>query len=291
MKTKNNSNAYVQLPRSMFQHMFWTQERTFSRAEAWIDLVQMAAYKEQPVMVGVCTVTVKRGELVASARYLSIRWRWSNGKVLRFLGFLEDEGLISRRMEYGQTIVCIGQYDLHQKIDAKMEHQTDIPAMPQDPMQERLSAPQAQTNGTPDECTHGTLTEHQRNKYNKEKKEKKEKEADAHALGRLMEWMQEYTPNVLLLPDQLSPQQYTALLTAMDATRMRSLLVAMQHYAPLAARYRSVYYALLRFAAQDTKPKPHTATTLAHEDTATLSPASQQLKAAISRRQQRCERG
>jgi len=58
------------------------------RRWAWLDLCHMAAYKDTTRIVKGVVVPLKRGELLVSLRYLAERWKWSRGKVERFLAFL-----------------------------------------------------------------------------------------------------------------------------------------------------------------------------------------------------------
>ena len=60
------------------------------RRFAWLDLVQMAQHKPRKVR----GVQLKRGELLASVRYLEQRWRWSRSKVQRDIKRFISETLI-----------------------------------------------------------------------------------------------------------------------------------------------------------------------------------------------------
>ena len=63
----------------------------FTRWQAWIDLLLMANYKEARVCVRGIMVTVGRGQVLASEDYLADRWKWSRGKVRRYLAYLSSE--------------------------------------------------------------------------------------------------------------------------------------------------------------------------------------------------------
>lgn len=86
--------GYLQLDRGFFDHFLWSQARTFSSAEAWLDLIQTAAFAQRVVLVGGQAITIKRGRIVASVRFLQARWKWSNSKVVSFLALLQGQGMI-----------------------------------------------------------------------------------------------------------------------------------------------------------------------------------------------------
>jgi len=80
MKTSN-----LTLSRKFFSSKMWTEERVFSSAEAWIDLIQRAAWRPVTVEIGEAKVRLARGEFCYSIRYLADAWKWSKSKVARWL--------------------------------------------------------------------------------------------------------------------------------------------------------------------------------------------------------------
>lgn len=93
MEGNNQHPGFVMISRALFEHDFWKDQRQFSRAEAWIDLIRMAHYGTQPkryIPKGqyINYITINRGELVASQRFLAERWSWSQKKVFTFMNFL-----------------------------------------------------------------------------------------------------------------------------------------------------------------------------------------------------------
>lgn len=65
-------------------------EEPFTKWQAWHDLIFLAAYKDTFVFVRGVKVDVKRGQAAVSERMLAERWKWSRGKVNRFLDVLKD---------------------------------------------------------------------------------------------------------------------------------------------------------------------------------------------------------
>jgi hypothetical protein len=117
--------GHVKLARALFQsHPFWIEERTFSRFEAWVDLIATAAWAPRTVVVRGERVDLERGELVASVRFLAERWGWSKDRATRFTRFLVKDGaLTSRPARTGGkdsdkdslgTIYLLRNYDLYQ---------------------------------------------------------------------------------------------------------------------------------------------------------------------------------
>lgn len=90
--------GYKKLWNKAFDHPFWTEKRVFSRWEAWTDCwANMAAWKDHERMVSGKSVSLKRGEFIASDRFLERRWRWSRGKVRRFMAELVDKNMLETR--------------------------------------------------------------------------------------------------------------------------------------------------------------------------------------------------
>lgn len=108
---------YIPISRKLFDHVFFSEERTFSKFEAWIDLLQEARYelKEGKRLVGGKVIKIKRGEIPASLRFLAERWKWSRNKVDSFLKLLESEQMITKRTAEGtaQTVISICKYDTY----------------------------------------------------------------------------------------------------------------------------------------------------------------------------------
>lgn len=102
--------GFVPLSRKFFDSDLWSERRIFSRAEAWIDLIRTANFKPGNVIVDGRCISLERGELVASLRYVSNRWSWPKSKVERFYAVLKDCRRIETRTETGITIVKLCNY-------------------------------------------------------------------------------------------------------------------------------------------------------------------------------------
>jgi len=84
-----------------------------TRAEAWLDLVQHAAFTQHVRLIKGNAFPLRRGSLVASVRWLSDRWSWSNTKVCQFLETLKAEQMITTEKHLNTTVIFLCNYDIH----------------------------------------------------------------------------------------------------------------------------------------------------------------------------------
>lgn len=108
-----SKEGYIKLYRKFFDNPLWVEPREYSRAEAWLDLIQAAGIEERVIILDGRAIESRRGELAASRRFLENRWRWSAGKVTRFLDMLKSQGMIETRKEHGQTVIRLCNYDTY----------------------------------------------------------------------------------------------------------------------------------------------------------------------------------
>lgn len=132
MAKKEALSNFIPISRKLFEHRFWSEERVYSKFEAWIDLIQFARFEDEKRDFGSKVVTIERGQCVASSRFLSNRWGWSRTKVETFLKLLEDDTMIekSHKKDIGQTIITICNYDVYNK-NGKAEKPTKEPPQSQ----------------------------------------------------------------------------------------------------------------------------------------------------------------
>lgn len=115
MKPKDKLSNYIPINRKLFTHPLWTEKRSYSKFEAWLDLVQAARFEntEATMLSAGKLVKWNRGELPVSLRFLAERWDWSKNKVDDFIRMLEQEKMIAKRTATGtsQTIISLCNYD------------------------------------------------------------------------------------------------------------------------------------------------------------------------------------
>lgn len=121
--------GYIRINRKLFDHIFWKENRIYSRAEAWIDLIQLASFvNNNKRMIDNVMVTWNRGEYPISYRFLSMRWNWSVHKVRIFMKLLLLTKQAARRTARRTTILTLCKYDYYNPIsqaDVQGEGQAD----------------------------------------------------------------------------------------------------------------------------------------------------------------------
>lgn len=94
-------SGYVKLWRGWRDNDIFRGE--FSRADAWVWLIENAAWKETRARIKGDSVTLQRGELSFSQRFMAEKWGWSKSRVDRFIADLREEGMIETRAKIGAT--------------------------------------------------------------------------------------------------------------------------------------------------------------------------------------------
>lgn len=104
--------GYISIHRKLWDHPYWEDAELL---RAWIDILLMAAWKDRRRLVGMHQVDLKRGEFLASERFLADRWGWSRSKVVRFLSCMTemDEIRTTNRTTIGSTYLVV-KYDTYQ---------------------------------------------------------------------------------------------------------------------------------------------------------------------------------
>lgn len=121
--------GWVKLHRCLQENPLWLAE-PFTRGQAWVDMLLLANHKPGFFYVRGVQVNLDRGQLGHSEKTLAGRWKWSRGKVRRFLRALEVEQQIALQKNNVTTLITIKNYDLYQSGDtatgATDRQQTDI---------------------------------------------------------------------------------------------------------------------------------------------------------------------
>ncbi len=96
-------NGWIKLHRQILNSPSWLSE-PFSRPQAWIDMLLLASHKTHVVRIRGIPITVERGQLALSEVEAARRWKWSRGKVRRFLTELGSKSV--QRIEQQKNNVC-----------------------------------------------------------------------------------------------------------------------------------------------------------------------------------------
>ncbi len=97
----------------------------FSRGDAWLWLIENAAWKECRVKSGKKIITLQRGQLCYSIRFLAEKWGWSPAKVQRFLDALKTDTMIDTVTDTFQMVITICNYSKYQDINQSTDTLTD----------------------------------------------------------------------------------------------------------------------------------------------------------------------
>lgn len=153
--------GYFSVNRSLLLHELWLRDE-FSRGQAWIDLIGLAQWHESYIRIAGERMALKRGQCGWSTVSLAERWKWSRGKVLRFIDELKRDSRIVIETNNRTTIITICNYDEYQNKNTTYD------------------TPNGTTERSSDSTTDGhqtvqqTDTNNKDNKINKDNKEKKE---------------------------------------------------------------------------------------------------------------------
>ena len=107
--------GWIKLHRGLQDHWLWDCE--FSYAQAWIDLLLGAGHKPTKLMIKGQVIALKRGQQARSEVTLAKQWRWSRGKVRRFLNQCLNDGMIEVDAGHLTSIISICNYDSFQGCD------------------------------------------------------------------------------------------------------------------------------------------------------------------------------
>jgi hypothetical protein len=86
----------------------------FSKRDAFVYLVENAAFRASRVNAPAGQVDLQRGQLCTSLRYLAKAWGWSEAKVRRCLTSLKKSEIIDAHTDAGQTVITICNYEKYQ---------------------------------------------------------------------------------------------------------------------------------------------------------------------------------
>jgi len=122
-ETTTPNNGWIKLHRKIFDNPMYFSE-PFTRMQAWIDLLLLANHSGQYFYIRGNRIDVKRGEVAHSMESLAQRWKWSRGKVLRYISQLENSQMIVQQKNHVITKLSITNYNTYQS-DGTTDSTTD----------------------------------------------------------------------------------------------------------------------------------------------------------------------
>ena len=105
--------GWVSIHRQMMNNKKYFSEK-FCRNMAWIDMIMLANHDENSIRVRGILVPIKRGQIGYTSESLAKRWKWSRGKVLRFISELELAHQIALQKNNVTTLISILNYNQYQ---------------------------------------------------------------------------------------------------------------------------------------------------------------------------------
>jgi uncharacterized phage protein (TIGR02220 family) len=116
--------GWISIQRKIKDHWIWQENRVFSKAEAWIDLLLSVNHAPKKVNIKGVLIDVERGSTCMSLDTLSKKWKWSTGKVSRFLKLLKSDGMIDYETKRVTTYITVCKYESYQGMQNVNETQT-----------------------------------------------------------------------------------------------------------------------------------------------------------------------
>jgi hypothetical protein len=226
--------GFLMLSRKFYEHPYWKQERVFSMAEAWLDLLQLARFEKEPAVKILSTnkeLTIKRGEMHASIRFLSERWGWGLERTKKFLDGCISKKEISRRTEHGESILKLCGYDRYNPL------------------------PNANPNASPNSKPNTNRTQTRTNK-NKEKERKKRKEElvndpDYEKFLLFETWIADHAPSVAKMKEPFTFTQYKSIRTEFSFEFIQSILLDMHNWQDLLTKRVSANLTFRKWAIKN----------------------------------------
>ena len=108
---EKESKGFIKLERSIFEHWIFQDAEKF---KAFVDLIQLARWKDEKLLIGNNLITIPRGSYYTSELKLAERWGWSRHKTRDFLKLLELEKMITKKGTSKGTTLTLTNYDLYQ---------------------------------------------------------------------------------------------------------------------------------------------------------------------------------
>lgn len=104
------NEGFIKLSRKFFAHPLWMEKRTYSKCEAWLDLIQMAKIEKTTTIVNGKVIVLGRGQLCASIRFLSERWGFTVMQVRTFISMLKVTQMITTQQHSNETVITLVKY-------------------------------------------------------------------------------------------------------------------------------------------------------------------------------------
>lgn len=105
--------GFITIARGIFEHPSFPPE-PFTEREAWMWLIEQAAWKDTTIRIGRAVIELKRGQCAFSLRFLASKWKWSLKKVRCFLERHTKGTLVATLATRDATLITVCKYEKYQ---------------------------------------------------------------------------------------------------------------------------------------------------------------------------------
>lgn len=110
----NIKYGWIGLYRSITNHWLYPLDRTFTKYEAWIDILLTVNHSDKKVFNGSDTEICEAGQIFTSQKKLMSKWKWSKSKLISFLKVLEKEQMIVLKTTTKKTTIKVVNFQSYQ---------------------------------------------------------------------------------------------------------------------------------------------------------------------------------
>ncbi|SDZ24253.1 hypothetical protein [Tindallia californiensis] len=122
------AKGFVKLHRDIQEHWLWGKD-TFSKGQAFMDMVMLASHEEVTFPHGNQLITLQRGQFLSSIEKLAKKWGWGEKKARNFFNLLIRDGMLSKDSTKRFTVFTILNYEKWQGEGSK-ESRTEAELKP-----------------------------------------------------------------------------------------------------------------------------------------------------------------
>ncbi len=139
----------IRINRKLFTSDLW-QHKPFGRGQAWVDLIGLANWKDNMVIIRGDEFSLKRGQLVGSYRFLAKRWGWGAKRVSNLCQTLKRQQRVTLSTQHQTTIITICKYDSYQ---TPLNYKATVKATVEETVRQQSGNSEATKQRTKEELT------------------------------------------------------------------------------------------------------------------------------------------
>ncbi|GEM_PF-2752948 len=119
-----SKKGWIKIHRDIQDHWIFTENRVFSKYEAWTDILMTVNHESSKVLIGSYIIECARGQSLLSLDSWGRRWKWSKSSVKRFFDVLSKEKMIAVENVLKTTRITVCKYDTYQ--DSRNANETQM---------------------------------------------------------------------------------------------------------------------------------------------------------------------